>query len=331
MPELPEVQTVVADLNEKIKGDTIVDFWSGWPKAIKGKSLALFTKEIAGRKILGARRIGKNIFIDLSGGKTLYLHLKMTGHLLVKVQNPNDKFQSKSKIQNPKSKTEDYFEDRVNQYIRHKFYLKTDAKLRNIDESTNKKKMVAKNFVDSDSSVCSHQNDKVMEFSDMRKFAKIMLVNTEDIREIPEIKALGTDAMSGELTLQKFNGILDRKKNTPIGILLMDQSLIAGIGNIYRSEILFEAGILPTRKAADIAREERKKLFRSIGKILRKAVKLRGTSDSDYRDTSGAPGGYQKVLQVYRKAGEKCQRCDTIIKRAVLGQRSVFYCPDCQK
>ncbi|MDP1884401.1 MAG: bifunctional DNA-formamidopyrimidine glycosylase/DNA-(apurinic or apyrimidinic site) lyase [Candidatus Moranbacteria bacterium] len=312
MPELPEVQTVVSDLNEKIKGDTIVDFWSEWPRAIKGQTLAVFKKEIAGRKILGARRIGKNIFIDLSGGKTLYLHLKMTGHLLVK-------------IQNPKSKTKDYFADRVNQYIRHKFYLKADAKLRNIDESTNKKKIVAKNFVG------SHRNDKVMEFSDMRKFAKIVLDDTDRIAQLPEIEALGLDAMDSEFTWQKFDEILDKKKNAPIGILLMDQSLIAGIGNIYRSEILFEAGILPTRKAADIAREERKKLFRSIGKILRKAVKLRGTSDSDYRDTAGAPGGYQKVLQVYRKAGEKCQRCDTIIKRAVLGQRSVFYCPGCQK
>jgi len=213
----------------------------------------------------------------------------------------------------------------VNQYIRHKFYLKADAKLRNIDGSTNKKKIVAKNFVG------SHRNDKVMEFSDMRKFAKIILDDTDRIAQLPEIEALGFDAMDPEFTWQKFDEILDKKKNAPIGILLMDQSLIAGIGNIYRSEILFEAGILPTRKAADIAREERKKLFHSIGKILRKAIKMRGTSDSDYRDTAGAPGGYQKVLQVYRKAGEKCQRCDTIIKRAVLGQRSVFYCPGCQK
>jgi len=102
MPELPEVQTVADDLNQKIKGDVITDFWSEWPKAIKGKSLAEFSKEIVGRKILGARRIGKNIFIDLSGDKTLYIHLKMTGHLLVKpakskIQNPNVKSNPKSK------------------------------------------------------------------------------------------------------------------------------------------------------------------------------------------------------------------------------------------
>ena len=84
MPELPEVQTVVSDLNKKIKGDTITGFWSDWPKAIKNATLEKFKKTIIGRKILGARRLGKNMFIDLSGGKTLYIHLKMTGHLLVK-------------------------------------------------------------------------------------------------------------------------------------------------------------------------------------------------------------------------------------------------------
>ncbi len=84
MPELPEVQTIISDLNKKIKGDTITGFWSDWPKAIKNLSADKFTKEIRGRKILGARRIGKNIFIDLSGNKTIYIHLKMTGHLLIK-------------------------------------------------------------------------------------------------------------------------------------------------------------------------------------------------------------------------------------------------------
>ncbi len=165
----------------------------------------------------------------------------------------------------------------------------------------------------------------------MRKFAKIVLDDTEKIAQLKEIKALGVDAVSSEFTFKKFNEILDQKKNALIGILLMEQNLIAGIGNIYRSEILFEAGILSTRKVGDVSVAERKKLYKMIGKILHKAIKMRGTSDSDYRDTAGAPGGFQKVLQVYRKAGEKCQKCDTIIERNTVGQRSVFFCPQCQK
>jgi len=300
MPELPEVQTVVNDLNQKIKGDVITDFWSEWPKAIKNKSLAVFKKEIIGKKVVAARRIGKNIFIDLSGGKTLYIHLKMTGHLLIK-ETPQELSSGQAKTDQELSSNKaghDYFADRVNQYIRHKFFL---------------------------------GKNKVMEFSDVRKFAKIVLDDTQKISELKEIKALGVDAMSAESTFKKFNEILEKKKSMPIGILLMDQNLIAGIGNIYRSEILFAAGILPTRKTEDITGVERKKLYKAIGKILAKAIKLRGTSDSDYRDTSGAPGGFQKVLRVYRRAGEKCQKCGTIVVRKTMGQRSVFYCPVCQK
>ena len=300
MPELPEVQTVVNDLNEKIVGDMVVDFWSEWPKAIKGKTLKNFQKEIIGRKILGVRRIGKNIFVDLSGGKTLYIHLKMTGHLLIKKQETRDNNQTNFKSQN--SKTLNYFGDRVNQYIRHSWTLK------------DKKGKL-----------------KTIEFSDMRKFAKIVLDDTGKINNLKEIVALGVDAMSPDFTFKKFNEILERKPKSPIGITLMDQNLIAGIGNIYRSEILFEAGILPTRKNADIKLLERKTIYKYIKIVLKKAIKMRGTSDSDYRDTSGAPGNFQKVLKVYNRASEKCKRCGIIVERAVLGQRSIFFCPKCQR
>lgn len=283
MPELPEVQTIVSDLNKKIKGDTITDFWSDWGKAIKNKSVEQFKKEIKGRKILEAKRIGKNIFINLSGGKTIYIHLKMTGHLLVK----SEKLKIKS----------GYFADRVNQYIHHIFYL---------------------------------EKNKKMEFSDLRKFAKIVLVDTDKVKDIKEIKALGIDVMSPEFTFQKFEEILNKKAGKKIRDVLMDQNIISGIGNIYASEILYVAGILPTRIVNRIDNKERKLLFNSIKKVLEKAIKLRGTSDSDYRDTSGAPGEFQKVLKVYNRAGKKCTKCDTIITRVKIGQRSAFYCPKCQ-
>jgi len=299
MPELPEVQTVVNDLNKKIKNDTIVDFWSEWPKAIKvPSSVEKFSKEIKNKKILGARRIGKNIFIDLSGGKTLYIHLKMTGHLLVKPANfqfPISNFQINSKS---KTKNLDYFDDKVNQYIRHKFYLKSG---------------------------------KTLAFSDLRKFGKIVLGDAEKINNLKEIKALGVDALDPKFTFKKFQEILSRSPKAKIGIVLMDQNKIAGIGNIYRSEILFKAGIMPERTIKSISENDLKKTYNATQKILKKAVKLRGTSDSDYRDTSGAPGNFQKILKVYNREKQKCKICDTIIRRKTLGQRSVFICPKCQK
>jgi formamidopyrimidine-DNA glycosylase len=292
MPELPEVQTVVSDLNKKIKGDVIVGFWSDWGKTIKNKTIKEFTKEISGKKILGARRIGKNIFIDLSGGKTLYIHLKMTGHLLVKRTMTNDQ----------ETRNKSYFSDRVNQYVHHVWKLQTE-----------------------------NYKLKTLEFSDLRKFGKIVLVDTDKLMELKEIKELGIDAMSPKFTFEHFNNILEKKKQKKIRDILMDQNLIAGIGNIYLSEISFDAGILPERLAKNLKPAERKKIYNSIQKILKLAIKLRGTSDSDYRDTAGAPGGFQKVLKVYRKEKQKCPKCDTIIRRLKMGQRSVFVCPVCQK
>jgi len=288
MPELPEVQTVVSDLNEKIKGDIIVDFWSDWKKAIKEPSFDKFVRNTQNKKLLRAWRWGKNLFIDLSGGKTLYIHLKMTGHLLIK-----------SKIKNQKSKLRsNYFEDKVNQYIHHIWRLKSG---------------------------------RTIEFSDLRKFAKIVLVDTKKIKDLPEIKKLGIDAMDSEFTLKKFREILTKRKNKKIGLVLMEQESIAGIGNIYRSEILFESGIDPQRPVSSLKENEIEKIHSQIKKILKKAIHLRGTSDSDYRDTSGAPGGFQNVLKVYNREKENCKKCGTIIKRMQMGQRSVFFCPKCQK
>lgn len=304
MPELPEVQTIISDLNRKIKGDTITGFWTDWAKTIKNLIVDKFTKEIKGRKILGARRIGKNIFVDLSGGKTIYIHLKMTGHLLVK-PHPNPLL-----VKEREHKKKNFFNERVNQYVHHIFYLKAKSS-----------KLKAESY------------DRTLEFSDLRKFGKIVLADTRKLSEIKEIKALGVDAMSEEFTFERFNDILDRKsasRRKKIRDILMDQNSIAGIGNIYASEILFEAGILPTRIAEKINGKERRKIYDAIKKVLEKAIKLRGTSDSDYRDTSGAPGKFQKVLSVYRKEGKICGKCGTIIKRIKMGQRSAFYCPKCQ-
>jgi formamidopyrimidine-DNA glycosylase len=287
MPELPEVQTIVEDLNKKIRGDTIIGFWSDWKKTVRMPT-PKFEKEIKGKKILSASRIGKNIFINLSGGKTIYIHLKMTGHLLVKHVTCNTKHKTGDK---------NYFDDKVNQYIHHIFYLKSG---------------------------------RTLEFSDVRKFGKIVLTDTDEIGNIAEIKSLGIDAMNKRLTFENLDEILD-KKPTKIKLLLMDQSKIAGIGNIYASEMLFEAGILPTRPAKNVSRTERKKLFLAIKKVLEKAIKLRGTSDSDYRDTSGAPGRFQEVLKIYRRTGKKCRKCGTIVQRIKLGQRGTFFCPICQK
>jgi formamidopyrimidine-DNA glycosylase len=112
----------------------------------------------------------------------------------------------------------------------------------------------------------------------------------------------------------------------------MDQEIISGIGNIYVSEILFDCGISPKRKVGLISEQEQSALYFSIRKILKKAIDLRGTSDSDYWDTAGAPGSFQKFLKVYNREGAACQRngCKGIVKREKMNQRSAYYCQLCQ-
>lgn len=296
MPELPEVQTVVNDLNQKIVGFFIVDFWSDWEKVIKNTTLDFFQENVKNKKILKVRRVGKNIFIDLSEGWTLYIHLKMTGHLLIK----NRQVLSEKEKKN--------FIEKVNNYIHHIWFL---------DESKGKNR-----------ENCSLN----LEFSDLRKFAKIMLLKTEEVEKLPEIQALGVDAMDENFTLQKFQAILKKRPKSLISLILMNQNLIAGIGNIYRSEILFEAGIFPEKKVSELTEKEIEKIFLQIKKILQKAIELRGTSDSDYRDTAGEKGKFHELLKVYHLNGTICQKCKKVeIKRIKMGQRSVFYCPNCQK
>jgi formamidopyrimidine-DNA glycosylase len=282
MPELPEVQTVVSQLGEKIVGKKIKTVWSDWLKAVR-PSLDTFKKEIGGTKIIGTRRKGKHIVLDLDNAHSIVIHLKMTGHLLVKTD------------KNRKSKA---FQDPYNQFIHHSITF-TDG--------------------------------TTLEFSDMRKFGWMEVMLTSKVESLASIATLGIDALSEKFTPKIFDEIVQKKGRLKIGALLLEQKIIAGIGNIYRSESLFQAGILPQRTAGSLAKDERKKLLLSIKKVLRKALTFRGMSDGDFRDTDGREGAFQKVLGVYGRDGKPCPKCGTIIQRIKLGQRSAFFCPACQK
>jgi formamidopyrimidine-DNA glycosylase len=275
MPELPEVQTIVNDL-QTIISDTITDFWSDWERALsdeKGHISSKKAKELLlGEKIIAIERQGKNILIRLTGKLSIIIHLRMTGQLVIKEK-----------------------ADPTSKHVHHIFYLKKHGSL---------------------------------EFSDIRKFATIKILPT-DLASIPNFS--GIDPFDKQFTQKYFSNLLTNSKNKTIKEILMDNSLILGIGNIYASEILFEAKINPSRKADSLSENDKLQIFKSILKILKKAIQLRGTSVSDYRDSKGQKGSFQKVLQVYKKHGQKCQKCDTIIARTVIAQRSTFYCPKCQK
>jgi len=280
MPELPEVQTIVNDLEGKVVGLTMVDVWSDYKKAVR-PNFSKFKTGVLGKKVVGSKRRGKHLILNLSGGYSIVIHLKMIGHLLFKKKGEKNK----------------KFEEKINQYIHHIIYFKNGDRLA---------------------------------MSDMRKFAWLVLVKTAEIGKMKEILQLGIDALSVNLSFKRFNELLEKRKNGKIGIVILDQKWVTGVGNIYRSEILFEAGVAPERLIKSLADDERKKLYQALRKILKKSVKMRGTSTVDYRDTSGEKGNFQNFLKVYGREGEKCPKCSGKIERLKLSQRSVFWCPKCQ-
>ena len=170
----------------------------------------------------------------------------------------------------------------------------------------------------------------ILYFNDLRKFGYFKLVSPKELNEI--LKNYGIDPLAKEFTIKTFQEILLKKPNAKIKQILMDQKLIAGIGNIYADEICFYAKVLPERQAKSLADEEIKLLFSGIKKILQKAVEERGTSVNTYVDGNGKKGNYAKFLKVYQQEGKKCLRCKKgIIKRMKMGGRSTHFCTECQK
>jgi formamidopyrimidine-DNA glycosylase len=286
MPELPEVQTIVNDLNKKIIGKTIIGFWSDWSRRVK-PDLAKFKALALKAKIIKISRKGKQIILELDNNCSILIHLKIAGHLLYK---PLSKQNISVQRKNPNKKN--------GQHIHHIFYFTDKSELG---------------------------------FLDIRKFGWLKIVKTKDVQMVPEISRLGIDALDPKLTFKEFNELCDKKGKSKIGTTLLDQKWITGIGNIYRNEILFNAKIHPLQTLENLTEVERKRIYKSMRAILKKAIQARGTTDADYRDTAGKKGGYQKFLKVYRKTGQPCYRCKGIIKKIKLGQRSVFFCPKCQK
>jgi len=304
MPELPEVQTIVDDLNRKVKGRRIVGVWFDWPKMLKDPldqqrnkiahgHVRVFRKAIIGKKILRVKRRAKNILIYMSGDMMMLIHLKMTGHLLI----------GRWKVKSDKLKEivipiepREIVEDPYNQYVHLIFYL---------------------------------DNGQMLGFSDVRKFGKVVLGSVGQIEGLPELTRLGPEPLDPKVTFADFKRIISREKRK-IKQVLMDPEVIAGIGNIYSDDILWKSKIHPLKRANDLTEQELRGAWDAMHSILKKALRLRGTSSSDYRDTSGKEGYYEGHRLVYQREGEPCKRCRTKIKRIVVGGRSAHFCPKCQ-
>ena len=297
MPELPEVETTTKGLKRTILGLTIKDIWTDLKTKDKRQSGAIanpkyfkiFKKEVLNKKILSIERRAKNILINISGGKTILIHLKMTGYLFYG-KNPKIKFA-------------------------HVIF--------------------------------SLSNKKYLVFSDMRKFGKITLLETKTMHESKHLKNIGPEPLDKKFDLKKFKEVLQASYakasvSRRIKTVLMDQSVIAGIGNIYSDEILWRAGVHPERKVSKITEAEMKLIFKAIKETLVKGVDFGGDSMSDYRNIYGLPGKFQLHHEAYGRTRKKCRRsrvssrgrkkgCPGIIQRKIINGRSAHFCSAHQK
>ena len=165
-----------------------------------------------------------------------------------------------------------------------------------------------------------------LSFADVRQFGRIRLLAAGD----PWDADGGVEPLSEGFTSEAFVSMLDGRR-TRIKAFLLDQSRIAGVGNIYACEALWEAGIRPSRPAHTISRPARRRLHGAIRSVLARSIEARGTSVDDYVDAEGLKGGFQNQLAVYGRLGEPCPRCGKPIVRTVLGQRGTWWCRGCQK
>ena len=164
-------------------------------------------------------------------------------------------------------------------------------------------------------------------FNDPRRFG---LMRVGRLDELAEIHNVGPDPLSDTFSVSDL-AALARGRKKPVKNLLMDQRALGGIGNIYANEILFRAGIRPSRQARRLTRRDLERLFAATRAVLNSAIRLGGSSISDYRDGDGRPGYFQLRLKVYDRAGKPCLRCQTTVRRVVHAGRSSFYCPVCQR
>ena len=275
MPELPEVQTVVDELQQRLVGRCFASGASFDLARTAGHPAAeAFSARLAGRCIIGVRRRGKYILIDLDSHELLVIHLRMTGNL---------HFAPAGTPAPP--------------HLRARLPLQDGEELR---------------------------------FADMRTFGRLYLGTADELAAVIPLDRLGPEPLEEAFSVESLRARLHGRRGA-IKPVLLDQQVIAGLGNIYVDEALFLAKIDPRRPADSLTEEDLLALHGAIRAVLNGALANGGTSFRNYLSTWGRKGTNQDQLQVFRRQGAACPRCGTPLIRIVVGGRGTHLCPTCQR
>jgi formamidopyrimidine-DNA glycosylase len=294
MPELPEVETVARDLQRWVAGATIADADVRWERTIRHPQPGeRFAAELRGATISRVGRRAKSVLLHLADGRVMTVALRMTGALIVAAPGTPD-----------------------DRYVRVVFRLADGRELR---------------------------------YRDVRKFGRIGLWERGGVprprrrgsarRRVAEKRAPyrvgdvfarhGPEPLAHSFSAARLAARL-KGRSARLKTLLLDQTFIAGVGNIYADEALWRARLHPLRAADTLTPEEVRRLHRAVRAVLRQGIVNRGASFADYVGADGEPGDNAERLAVYRRTGEPCLRCGRPISRILVGQRSTHFCPHCQ-
>ncbi len=276
MPELPEAETVRAQLEPQLVGERILHSWARTAR-ITLPSIDEFGARTRNQTIVAAKRRGKQIYFPLQSGDSLLVHLGMTGRL----------------------------------HVEDDAQFESEALHRHIQ------------------GVLRLSNGKRLVFTDPRTFGKLGVA-----RELDFLHKMGPEPLDADFNAEKIVQKLS-KKNVRIKAAILDQNLVAGLGNIYADEVCFLAKIHPEARASEIPVEKLRELVGFMRPTLERAIAARGATlkDGGYQDTFGHFGEF--IPQIYGRKGEGCDNCGALIERGVLGAgktaRSYHFCPNCQK
>ena len=294
MPELPEVETVRTGLQRLLVGRTVKEARHDNQKSFPN-SVEDINAFLIGARVMAVRRRGKVLIIDLNTGYSLVTHLKMTGQLVFVDTNEPSTAKKRFGAGHPTESLVGLLPDRSTR-------------------------------------VTITLNDSaVLYFNDQRKFGWMRLLPTVAVPEIDFFKKLGPEPLQSEFTFKVFEERIMRRKKSRIKAVLLDQTVIAGIGNIYADESLWGAKIHPETRVDQISQVKRRALHQAIISVLQLSIDKGGSTDRNYVNAEGKKGSYIQFAKVFRKEGTPCQRCGTTIIKMRSAGRGTHICPKCQR
>jgi formamidopyrimidine-DNA glycosylase len=277
VPELPEVETIRRQLDASLPGRSVTAVESRWSKSLTGRGVE--PDAVVGRPVTRAWRRGKVLGVDLAGGLTVLVHLRMTGQLLLESA-PGDGGS----------------------------VLDTSATRVVLDLDDGSR----------------------LVFNDHRKFGRVVVLPTVDVPGDPLLARMGPEPLDASFDPGALAAGLRGHPGLRVKSALLDQGVVAGIGNIYADEALWHAGLHPERRSGTLRAPAVRALHAGIVAVLTEGVLRGGSTLRDYVDSRGERGGYLEVAAVYGRTGQPCLRCGTPIVKSTVAGRGTHVCPSCQ-